>query len=124
VKLKVILLNALGWTSVSLGVAGIFLPVLPTTPFLLLASLCFAQSSERFHSWLHNHPKLGPLVEMWQSGQGIPRHIRNRAMLAIAISMSISAIIVGKLWLCIVLAIIGISVCTYMMRLPVIDDKE
>ena len=55
-------LLAIGWLSVALGVIGIFLPVLPTTPFLLLAAACFMRSSKRFYLWLVNHRQLGPWI--------------------------------------------------------------
>ena len=65
-------LVGVGCLSVALGVIGIFLPVLPTTPFLLLAAACFLRSSRRLYHWLVNHPRLGPWVCDYLDGQGIP----------------------------------------------------
>ena len=65
-------LLAIGWLSVALGVIGIFLPVLPTTPFLLLAAACFARSSPRFYQWLVEHPRLGPWIRDYLDGNGGP----------------------------------------------------
>jgi len=113
-----------GLIAVVLGVIGIVLPVLPTTPFLLLASWCFARSSPRFHHWLIQHPKLGPLITMWQSGKGIPKKARNRAILAIAAGMTVSAIVVGKLWLVLMRAVIGLSVSLYLLRLPIAPEQS
>jgi uncharacterized membrane protein YbaN (DUF454 family) len=59
------LLVAAGWTSVVLGVLGIFLPLLPTTPFLLLAAYCFSKGSDRWHAWLLNQPYLGKAIRDW-----------------------------------------------------------
>lgn len=73
------LLLAIGWLSVSLGIIGIFLPVLPTTPFLLLAAACFARSSRRFYLWLVEHPRLGPWVRDYLDGHGIHSKPRSTA---------------------------------------------
>lgn len=62
----------LGWLFVALGLVGIPLPVLPTTPFLLLALWCFARSSQRFHDWLYNHRLFGPPLREWQAYRVIP----------------------------------------------------
>ena len=66
------LLLAIGWLSVILGIIGIFLPVLPTTPFLLLAAACFVRSSRRFYLWLVGHRRLGPWICDYLDGEGIP----------------------------------------------------
>ncbi|MNM95975.1 Inner membrane protein YbaN [compost metagenome] len=66
------LLLGIGWLSVTLGVIGIFLPILPTTPFLLLAAACFVRSSRRVYVWLVTHPRLGPWIRDYLDGNGIP----------------------------------------------------
>ncbi|RZA08047.1 MAG: DUF454 domain-containing protein, partial [Proteobacteria bacterium] len=62
----------IGWISLALGILGIFLPLLPTTPFVLLAGICFAKGSPRMHAWLINHPRLGPPIKDWQERRVIP----------------------------------------------------
>ena len=64
--------NVVGTVSLVLAVAGIFLPLLPTTPFLLLASACYLKGSKRLHSWLMNNRHLGPYIEGFQQRRGIP----------------------------------------------------
>ena len=55
-----------GWISLVLGIIGIFLPLLPTTPFVLLSAYCFSKSSSRLHHWLVNQPRLGPMIQNWE----------------------------------------------------------
>lgn len=57
----------LGLVSLAAGLIGVVLPLVPTVPFLLLATFCFARSSERLHNWLITHPKLGPPILDWES---------------------------------------------------------
>lgn len=62
--LRLIML-VIGWVSLALGVLGIFFPLLPTMPFVLLAASCFSKSSPRLHSWLLSQPLLGPMIQNW-----------------------------------------------------------
>lgn len=70
------LLVVAGSFFVALGIVGIFLPVLPTTPFLLLAAACFARSSERFYRWLINNRWFGAYVRDYREGRGIPAKVK------------------------------------------------
>ncbi|BFM51345.1 YbaN family protein [Marinomonas sp. THO17] len=115
---------ALGWFSLITGIIGIYLPLLPTTPLVLLAAWCFSKSSERFHNWLLNHKFFGPIVRDWQSEDGIPRRSRNRAILFMWVGMSISMLIVYRFWATIGLITIGTCVSIYLLRLPVREDQQ
>ncbi|MFJ4144771.1 YbaN family protein [Pseudomonas sp. NPDC089734] len=92
------LLVAVGWTSVVLGVIGIFLPVLPTTPFLLLAAACFARSSPRFYRWLVNHKRLGPWIRDYLDGHGIPLKGKIYAIALMWASIGLSCYLVPLPW--------------------------
>jgi len=61
-----------GWVFFILGGIGVILPVLPTTPFMLLALWCFSKSSDRFHNWLYNHRFFGPPLQQWKEYRVIP----------------------------------------------------
>ena len=91
-------LLAIGWLSVALGVIGIFLPVLPTTPFLLLAAACFMRSSKRFYLWLVNHRRLGPWIVDYLEGQGIPLKGKVYAIGLMWLSIGISSYMVPLFW--------------------------
>jgi len=118
-----LLLQLLGWMFVILGVIGLFLPLLPTTPFLLLAAWLFAKSSERFHKWLLTHPKLGPLVLAWQDGHGIERRVRRRVLIVLWLSLLVSMLIISKLWAVLLLCTTGTGVTVYLLKQPVLDSS-
>ena len=120
---KRLLILSIGWISLILGVIGIVLPLLPTTPFILLSAWCFSQSSKRFHLWLKQHKFFGPIIEDWQSDKGIPKKSRNRAIIFMWCGMGLSTFIVAKFWATLSLICIGICVSIYLLRLPVRADS-
>lgn len=119
--LRYLLIGA-GWCCVTLGILGIFLPLLPTTIFLLMATWCFARSSERFHHWLISHAKLGPILRSWQNNTGITPAIRNRALAMLWLSLLVSMAIVTTWWLVLLLSVIGCGVSIYLLRLPLVEQ--
>ena len=110
------LLFACGCVSVLLGVIGIFLPVLPTTPFLLLAAACFARSSKRFYLWLVLHPKLGPWVRDYLDGQGLPLKGKIWAIALMWISISFSIWLVPLPWVRGFMLLSAICVTVYILK--------
>lgn len=81
-----LLLFAAGWLFTAIGIAGIILPGLPGTPFLILAAWCFTRSSPRFEWWLINHPRLGPPVRQWRERGAIPRWAKAISLSSMALS--------------------------------------
>ena len=79
---------ALGWASVGLGALGLLLPLLPTTPFLLLAAWAFGRSSPRWRRRLLDHPRLGPPLRAWEEHRVIPARAKGAAVAAIAVGFA------------------------------------
>ncbi|MBO9686453.1 YbaN family protein [Roseateles chitosanitabidus] len=105
-----------GGLSLLLGVIGIFLPLLPTTPFVLLAAFCFARGSARCEAWLVGHPRFGPMVVQWRANRAVPLRAKQMAWGMMAVSSAISWAVMPVLpWLP---AVCCLAVGVWLWRLP------
>lgn len=85
----------LGYCSLGLAVAGVALPLLPTTPFLLVAAWAFGRSSPRLRRWLDEHPRFGPPLRHWREERAIPPKIKATAIAALGGSWAVTTVTVG-----------------------------
>ena len=109
----------LGCTSVGLGVIGAFLPLLPTTVFLIIAAWAFARSSPRLHGALLEHPTLGPPIRRWQTHRCLSRRAKRASVGAIALSFAFSAVILRESPLMLLgLALVLTGVGAYLFTRP------
>ncbi|MCW4149396.1 YbaN family protein [Halomonas sp. 18H] len=99
---------ALAGVCLLLGVIGAFLPLMPTTCFMLLAVWFASRSSPRFAAWIRQHPRFGPTVTAWEAERAIPRHAKWTAVVMLLVSMALLAFSVSLVWLKSVL-IIGLA---------------
>ena len=105
-----------GTTSLILGIIGIVLPILPTTPFLLLAAACYARSSEKFYNWLLNNRILGSYIRNYIEGRGMPIKVKIFTISMLWITILISAFLIIQIfWIRVVLLIIAIAVTIHII---------
>jgi len=101
-----------------LGIFGIFLPILPTTPFLLLAAACFARSSEKFYHQLLNNKYLGQYITDFREKRGVPLRVKIISVTLLWLTISYSAFFAVKiLWVKILLFVIAICVSIHILSL-------
>jgi uncharacterized protein len=110
---------ALGWLSVGLGIVGIILPILPTTPFLLVAVWAFSRSSPALAEKLRNHPKAGPYIRAWQDHGVIPvvGKVLSTVMMT-AMGIYLTAYSTAPLWAAVLACIVMIAVSIYILTRP------
>lgn len=106
-----------GVTALALGILGLFLPLLPTTPFVLLAAFCFTRGSPRWERWLLAHPRFGPLVRDWRARRAIPLRAKRLAwtMMAVSSAWAAWALPARVGW---IPAVCCTAVAVWMARLP------
>ncbi len=119
-----ILLIISGWFFVGLGVIGIFLPIMPTTIFLILAASCFAKSSEKFHSWLLNNKILGKFIRDYYLYKGMPVRAKIIAILMLNIVIGYSAFFAVKTEIVkLLLFTIAVGVTSYILSIKTLRKE-
>lgn len=110
---------ALGTLFVLIGIAGAFLPVLPTTPFMLLAAACYARASTRFYNWLLNNPVFGPTILEWRRHRSLPWRVKLTAIVMMALTLGVSVVFfVRPLALQLAVTVFGVLLAVYLYRIP------
>ncbi len=108
-----------GTVCVGLGMLGLFLPLLPTTPFLLLAAACYARGSQRFYDWLLANRTFGPLIHEWHQHRVIPYRTKLSAIALMLLTLGVSiTLFVEPPLLKLLLAATGLALAIWMYRLP------
>jgi uncharacterized membrane protein YbaN (DUF454 family) len=108
-----------------LGVIGIFIPLLPTTPFLLLAAACYIRGSKKFYYWLIKNRLLGEYIKNYQDGKGVPYKVKIITIIVLWLTIIISTILfVSILLIQIILIIIAISVTIHIIKIKTLDKKK
>ncbi|WP_354185263.1 YbaN family protein [Bartonella japonica] len=108
-----------GWVMVVLGIIGIMLPIMPTVPFLLIASWCFARSSPRFHHWLNNHRIFGPPIKQWEERGAISTLVKVFAVVSMAGGfLSFLVMVHPTLWFALFVAVILLFISIYVVTRP------
>jgi len=115
--LKLILISA-GTFFLGLAIVGIFIPILPTTPFLLLAAACYARSSKRFYDWLINNKWFGSYIKSYHDGKGIPLKVKVLTISLLWCSILFSILfIVYIFWIQMILIIIAFGVTIHILTI-------
>jgi len=112
------LLLGIGVLATVLGTVGAFLPILPTTPFLLIAAACFARSSARFHRRLLANRVFGPYLAQWQRDRSVPRAAKRKAYGLVLATFALSILLVRGTTPRVGLAILGLSLLVFLRWLP------
>ena len=113
------LFTGLGWLFFALGVVGVFLPVMPTTVFMIMALWAFANGSRRLHTWLYTHHKFGPSLQQWDRHRVIPVHAKIAAIGGMLISLTYVTLFSGAPHLAVV-ATVALMACgaVYVLSKP------
>lgn len=113
-----------GTIFLGLGAIGIFLPVLPTTPFLLLAAACYLRGSERMHQWLLNNRWFGSYIRNYHEGKGISAKAKIFSISTLWIAISLSVYLIHIAHMQVLLLIIAIAVSMHLIMIPTYREQK
>jgi len=123
-RIKKTFLIVAGVVSIAIGGIGIFLPLLPTTPFVLLAAGCFAGSRPAMHRWLCRSRFFGEYIENYRTNAGVSKSIKIRAIVFLWAGLALSAAAVHKPLVRVILAVVGICVSTHLLMIKAKDENK
>ena len=124
-RLQRLLFLVLGSIFVALATLGVVLPLLPTTPFLLLAAACYARSSSRFHTWLLTNRIFGPTIRQWQESRSIALRTKFIAIFMLVATLGSSVVFFVPLWpVKLLLIAVGIWVIRFLLHLPTTPPSD
>jgi uncharacterized membrane protein YbaN (DUF454 family) len=118
------LLVTAGTVSVGVGIAGIFLPLLPATPFLLFAAACYVRSSDKLYRWLLSNRVTASYIANYRAGNGIPARAKVVSICVLWITLAISASMVQIWWVWVILGAVAVGVPLYILSLPTLQSGE
>lgn len=121
-RIKRAFLISAGVLSLVLGGIGVFLPLLPTTPFVLLAAGCFAGSSPVMHRWLCRSRFFGEYMENYRTNAGVSKSVKIRALVFLWAGLGSSAAVVRKPLVWVILAVVGLCVSTHLVIIKTKDE--
>ena len=116
-SMKKLLFIVLGFITLALGAIGVVLPLLPTTPLVILSALCFSYGSKRLEGWLCRNRVFGPFIENYRTGRGISRFHKIASIAFLWVGLVTSAIIVGTAMLYIILSAVGVGVTIHILMI-------
>ena len=123
-KIKKYLLIICGSCSVALGVVGIFIPVLPTTPFFLLAVFCYLRSSKKLYEWLMNHKIFGVYIYNYITYKAVLKSTKIGSIIFLWAGLTTSILLVNNWHVRLMLIVIGIGVSIHLIMLKTMDKSE
>lgn len=115
--------NILGSFFVGLGVIGIFIPLLPTTPFLLLAAYCFNRGSEKMRDWFKKNKLIGSYINNYHEKKGIPLRSKMNSIFILWFTIGVSFYLVDNIYIRIILVLVILGVTTHLLRIPTLKSK-
>jgi uncharacterized protein len=122
--LKNILFIIAGSVCVGLGILGAFIPVLPTTPFLLLASYLYLKSSKHLYNWLMGHRLFGSYIYNYITYRAVRRKVKIGAVVFLWVTLAISIFLVNNIYIRLLLMVVGIGVSIHILTLKTLEDIQ
>jgi len=116
-SVKKLLWTLMGFLFLGLGVVGVAMPVLPTTPFVLLAAMCFSTGNSKIARWLHRNPFFGPYIENYRTKQGVKKSLKIISILFVWTGLLISMAVTQTLWIVVMLAVVGVGVTIHLLMI-------